>query len=224
MQLPELTRNPPSPIECRDCHSQLAPGILACQNCSALVYSNHLDQISKSAQNLENTNQPSQLAEARDLWLSALPWLPRGSRQAEWIRQHVLELDARITSTEPAPQPSKWIKRLGPLAPIAVILAKAKGIFLFLFKLKFLLSFAAFLGVYWALYGVWFGVGFAVSILIHELGHVVAVKRLGLSVEAPVLLPGFGAYVRWQALNVSLDARALISLAGPLAGLFAAIV
>jgi Zn-dependent protease len=38
--------------------------------------------------------------------------------------------------------------------------------------------------------------------------------------KLPVFPPGFGAYVRWQALNVSLDARALISLAG----LFAAIV
>jgi Zn-dependent protease len=34
----------------------------------------------------------------------------------------------------------------------------------------------------------------------------------------PVFLPGFGAYVRWQALGVSEETRAAVSLAGPLAG------
>jgi Zn-dependent protease len=40
----------------------------------------------------------------------------------------------------------------------------------------------------------------------------------------PVFLPGFGAYVRWQALGVSLETRAGVSLAGPLAGLLASFV
>ena len=65
-----------------------------------------------------------------------------------------------------APPPEKpqhpWAKRLGPLAPLALLLAKAKTLLLALFKLKFLFSFVAFLGVYWALYGAWFGIGFAV--------------------------------------------------------------
>ena len=141
------------------------------------------------------------------------------------IRQRVLALDARINATDsPPPTQSKWIKRLGPLAPLAVLLAAAKTAFLLLFKLKFLLSFAAFFGVYLALYGLWFGAGFAISILIHELGHVVAVKRLGLKADLPVFLPGFGAYVRWQGFNISLPNRAGIALAGPLAGLLAAAV
>jgi Zn-dependent protease len=223
MQLPELTLNPPVITGCRDCRADLAPGTLACPQCNALVYSNHLDQISKTARNLEETGQTAQLAEARELWLSALPWLPRASRQAEWIRQHVLTIDERLNAAEPAPTPSKWVKRLGPLAPVAIVLAKAKGLLLFLFKLKFLLSFAAFLGVYWAIYGLWFGVGFAVSILIHEFGHVIAVKRRGLQADLPVFLPGFGAYVRWQGFNIPLADRAGIALAGPLAGLLAAI-
>jgi len=222
MQLPQLTLNPPVITECRDCRTELAPGTLACPNCNALLYSNHLDQVSKSARNLEETGQPAQLAEARELWLSALPWLPRASRQSEWIRQHVLTPDEKLIAAEPPPAPSKWAKRLGPLAPIAVVLAKAKGALLFLFKLKFLLSFAAFLSVYWAIYGLWFGAGFAVSILIHEFGHVIAVKRRGLRCDLPVFLPGFGAYVRWQGLDVPLASRAAIALAGPFAGLLTA--
>jgi Zn-dependent protease len=128
----------------------------------------------------------------------------------------------------PAPPPGKpqhpWAKRLGPLAPLALLAVKAKTLLFALFKLKFLFSFAAFLGIYWALFGAWFGIGFAVMILLHEMGHFVEVKRRGLPVDMPVFLPGLGAYVKWQGLGVSTEARALISLAGPAAGLLAAFV
>jgi hypothetical protein len=72
--------------------------------------------------------------------------------------------------------------------------------------------------VYWALWGMKFGIGFAILILIHEMGHFVDVKRRGLPAEMPVFLPGLGAYVKWQALGVTLETRAGVSLAAPLAG------
>jgi Zn-dependent protease len=95
--------------------------------------------------------------------------------------------------------------------------------FLSLLKLKFLLSFAAFAGLYWAVYGVEFGVGLAVLILVHELGHLVAVKRRGMAADLPMFIPGFGAYVRWNAAGVTPETRALVSLAGPLAGALGAV-
>src|ERR1700722_14256379 len=135
------------------------------------------------------------------------------------------------THPEPAEKPapaettkSAWVKRLGPLAPIAIVLAKSKGLLLALFKLKFLFSFFAFLAIYWALYGFKFGVGFAVLILVHELGHYVDIRRRGLPADVPVFLPGLGAYVRWQALGVTRQTRAAVSLAGPLAGLIGSAV
>jgi Zn-dependent protease len=130
------------------------------------------------------------------------------------------------TQPNSAPPPEKpphpWAKRLGPLAPLAILLAKGKTLLFALFKLKFLFSFVAFLGLYWALYGAWFGIGFALMILIHEMGHFAEVKRRGLPAEMPVFLPGLGAYVKWQALGVSTEVRSIISLAGPAAGLLAA--
>jgi Zn-dependent protease len=110
---------------------------------------------------------------------------------------------------------------LGPLAPLAIALSKAK-VLLAVFKLKFLFSLFALLGFYWALFGMRFGIGFAMLILIHEIGHYVDIKRRGLQVEMPVFLPGFGAYVKWRALNVSNVTRAFVSLAGPLAGFISA--
>jgi Zn-dependent protease len=82
----------------------------------------------------------------------------------------------------------------------------------------------AFVLIYSAASGVTFGIGFAVLILIHEMGHFVDIKRRGLPADMPVFLPGLGAYVRWQALGVSLKTRSQVSLAGPLAGLLAAVV
>jgi Zn-dependent protease len=90
-------------------------------------------------------------------------------------------------------------------------------------KLTSILSFLAFVAIYSAASGAKFGIGFAVLILIHEMGHFIDIKRRGLPADMPVFLPGLGAYVRWQAMGVSIETRAAISLAGPLAGFFASV-
>jgi Zn-dependent protease len=225
-----MSLSPPIPVTpslraCPVCQADLRSGDLACSRCQTLVHRERLDAISKQALELERAGA---LAEARELWRSALPLLPKASTQADWMAQHLRELDARIAAAaktaeqdHPNAKP-KWKKWLAPLAPIAIVLAKLKTVFVILLKLKFLLSFALFLGVYWTLFGPWFGVGFAVQILVHELGHVFAVKRKGLKADLPVFLPGFGAYVRWQGFDISMETRAEIALAGPFFGLLAA--
>jgi Zn-dependent protease len=194
----------------------LPRGAVVCSQCDALVHARELSALSAQANQHEQTGE---LKEAREKWLACLALLPPESKQADWIRTQVSSLDIEIASGYQ--DRNKWAKRLGPLAPIAIILAKSKSL-LGLLKLKFLFSFLSFISVYWALYGAWFGVGFAVSILVHELGHYIDVKRRGLPAELPVFLPGFGAYVKWQALGVTDKTKAEVSLAGPLAGWFAA--
>jgi Zn-dependent protease len=173
-------------------------------------------QLSASAKQAEELGE---LVAAKEKWIASLALLPPESKQAEWIRAQIDSLDIEINTGHS--DRNRWARRLGPLAPIAIILAKGKGL-LALFKLKFLFSFVSFIGIYWALYGMWFGVGFATSILIHELGHYIDIKRRGLPVEAPVFIPGLGAYVKWQALGVTSKVKAEVSLAGPLAGWCAA--
>jgi Zn-dependent protease len=174
-------------------------GALDCPQCHTLLYSEELVRISTRANQLEEQNA---LPQARDEWQKALALLPHNSNQAEWIRGKIFKLE--LTEKHSASQPPKndWTKRLGPLAPIAILLVKSKGLFLALFKLKFLFSFFAFLAIYWTLYGFKFGAGFAVLLLVHELG----------------------AYVRWEAMGVTRQTRAAVSLAGPLAGLLATAV
>jgi Zn-dependent protease len=204
---------------CPRCAHPLAAGALECDQCHALVHAAELDQLSTEAKTLESKGE---LHIARERWRMGLPLLPRGSKQADWIQAHTRELELKINARlAPPPPENKWAKKLGPVGVLGLMLAKGKTLLFFVFKLKFLLSLAAFIGVYWTLYGPKFGIGFALLILIHEMGHFIDVKRRGLPAEMPVFLPGFGAYVKWQALGVSLETRAAVSLAGPLAGFIA---
>jgi len=157
---------------------------------------------------------------AKDAWLKALPLLPSDSKQSSWIQEHVRKLDATVPDAAPQAR-SKWPAWIAPAVPILLALSKGKAL-VALFNAKFLLSFGAFLGVYWSLYGFAFALGFVIQILIHEMGHYIDIKRRGLPADLPLFLPGLGAFVRWSALGVSLETRAAVSLAGPLAGCLAA--
>ena len=196
-------------------------GALACDQCHSLVYSEELVRISTRAKALEQQNE---LLQAREEWLKALSLLPPSSTQAEWIRGQAYKLELAAKVAPPPEEKHSWARKLGPLAPIAIILAKSKTLLLAIFKLKFLFSLFAFMGVYWTLFGPAFGVGLAVLILVHEMGHYIDIRRRGLPADMPVFLPGLGAYVRWQALGVTRQTRAAVSLAGPLAGFLGAAV
>lgn len=197
--------------QCPRCAREIPSGALECPQCRTLVHGDQMEQFAAHARSLEAHGD---LEEAREKWLACLPLLPAQSVQAEWIRNHVRELENGASSqrnhaaSRPAPQ---WAKKLGPLGPILLAVLKFKS----------LLSFVAFFGFYWTVWGAKFGIGFAVLILIHEMGHFIDIKRRGLPADMPMFLPGFGAYVKWNALGVSLETRSAVSLAGPCAGALA---
>ena len=144
----------------RNCHNCGAPvplGLLACEQCHSLVHSEELIRISERAK----AHEAEQPLLARQEWLKALPLLPPSSTQAAWIRDQVRKLELSARTAPPPEQTHTWAKKLGPLAPIAILLAKSKTLLFAIFKLKFIFSLFAFMGVYWALYGAAFGVGFA---------------------------------------------------------------
>jgi len=196
------------------CGNDLAPGALACQQCHALVHSEELTVLSTRAQSQETEED---FVAARETWTKALALLPYESTQAEWIRTHLYRLQLAEKAAPPPEQKHKWAKWLGPLAPVAIFLAKAKWLFALL-KMKFLFSFFLYFWIYLKLWGWKFGLGFAALIFVHEMGHFMDIKRRGLPAELPMFVPFFGAYVKWNAIGVSARTRAAVSLAGPLAG------
>jgi len=209
---------PPDTIHnCPECTLWLPEGTLACPECQTLIYTQYLRRLGQQAAQLELEEK---WAEARAMWESMLAWVPAGTKQAEGVQGRIAAIDARAAAA--AKRKADWTKRLGPLAPVVLFLAKAKTFLLFAFKFKFLLSFAAFFLLYWGLFGWKFGLGFVLSIAIHEFGHYFIARRKGLKVDLPVFLPGLGAYVRWYSQGVSLETLSAIALAGPFAGLLAA--
>src|ERR1700760_4864885 len=169
---------PPATIHsCPSCSHWLPDGTLVCPDCRTIIYGQYLGQLAFQAQQFE---QQQKWVEARERWQTALSWLPGDTQQAASISQHMAQIDARLKAAED--QKSKWTRRLGPFAPVALFLIKAKSYLFLIFKLKFLVSFLAFFGVYWLLFGWRFALGFTLCILIHEMGHYISVRRRGLKV------------------------------------------
>ena len=209
----------PEPVyNCVRCSHYLPPGTLACPECQTLAYGAHLNHLAALAAAAEKEGDA---VTARSRWTEALTWLPADSRQATQIEQHLAVLGSRAEAAEQ--KKARWTKRLGPFAPILLGAAKFKSAFFLLFKLKFLLGFVSFFGLYWVLFGWKFAAGFMLAILVHEMGHYVAVRSRGLKADLPAFTFG-RAYVRWYNEGLSLAAIASIALAGPLAGLGAAVV
>lgn len=159
----------------------------------------HAAELSRKAEAAKRYEAAGDFTSALAEWQQALELLPPATSQAAWIRQRV---DALGATAAAAPEPGSEFSQ------------KIMG------ALVSLLAFGAFFAFQ---FGVEFAIGFSLLILIHELGHYVDIKRRGLPVDMPIFLPGLGAYVRWKAQGVSLETRAAVSLAGPLAGLLAAI-
>jgi hypothetical protein len=140
----------PAEQECASCGAKLAPADLACSRCHSLVSAATLQQLAASARLHEERRE---FGKARDVWLKALELLPPDSSQAEWVRESTRRLAVAAASAAPLNTRHHWAKKLGPFAPVVLLLVKGKFL-LTLFKLKFLLSLGTFVAFYWALYGI----------------------------------------------------------------------
>src|SRR5947209_3867724 len=136
------------PERCGRCGAALESSALVCSGCQALVHAQKLEELAASARAHEERKE---LAAAHEDWQAALALLPIDSSQAAWVRARRDTLFQAIRQEAAKEPPPGWTRKLGPFAPIALLLLKGK-FFLSLLKLKFLLSFATFAGIYWALY------------------------------------------------------------------------
>jgi Zn-dependent protease len=123
----------------------------------------------------------------------------------------------------PPPRKQSWLKRrLGPiLAAVIAFLAKFKAILLLLPKLKLLTTTGTMLvsvAAYSFIFGWAFAVGFVVLIFVHEMGHVIALRREGIKASAPMFIPFLGAVISARSLGDNALAEARVGLAGPILG------
>ncbi len=116
-----------------------------------------------------------------------------------------------------------WFRRkFGPaIAAIAALLAKLKAILLLLPKLKLLTTggtMVVSVAAYGLIWGVPFAAGFVLLLLIHEMGHVIQLRREGIKASAPMFIPFLGAVISARSLGDNALAEARVGLAGPVLG------
>ena len=127
------------------------------------------------------------------------------------------------------PEGGSWstIKRLlAPLTAVGLLLAKFKGLLFLLLKIKFIgtaLTMLLSVGAYALSFPVWFAVGFVVLIWVHEMGHVLQLKREGIKASAPMFIPFLGAFVAMKEMPKNALVEARVGLAGPVLGTLGAL-
>jgi Zn-dependent protease len=147
------------------------------------------------------------------------------TRNEEPMFRSDLEDRPEQQSYEPIrPEGGLWsmVKRLlAPLAAIGILLAKFKGLLFLLLKVKFVgtgLTMLLSVGAYALLYPVWFAVGLVILIWVHEMGHVLQLRREGIKASAPMFIPLLGAFIAMKEMPKNALAEARVGLAGPVLG------
>lgn len=204
-------------MACRGCGAELAPSFAACPLCHRLVYADELRVWAAEAEAAEREGRPDRAVE---LWRRALDHLPPGVRQRDQI---AARLDGLSTGKPARRDGRRGGLLLGGAALAAFVLSKIKLLALGFTKLGTVLSMLAALGVYWTLWGWRFALGLLLSLYVHEIGHVAALRRLGIAASAPMFVPGLGAFVRLKQYPATVREDARVGLAGPLWGLAAAL-
>jgi Zn-dependent protease len=212
----------------------LDPNRLACRNCGALAYRAALEQLSAEAMRLE----PVDPAAAALRWRRCLEMLPPDSQQYAAIYQRLSALIAGFARPAYAPggaypayagQPTAYPgyprypagggPAAGPAAPPPedtplVAILKTGGSML----VSILVYAMLFSGGGSMLWGLLFATGFVVMILVHELGHVAAMRYYGLSASPPIFIPFLGAMIRLRQQPPDAKVEAVVGIGGPLAG------
>jgi len=149
-------------------------------------------------------------------------------RQTQWLPPAPREPAAQAAPAGQGPASLPHSRRnrvLGGLAAAGVVAlkfaAKLKALLLVLPKLKLLTTSGSMLvsiAAYSLIWGWRFAVGFVALLFVHEIGHVIQLRREGVAASAPVFIPFLGAAIWSKSLGGNALAEARVGLAGPILG------
>jgi Zn-dependent protease len=149
-------------------------------------------------------------------------WLPPGQSATAAPAPPTYEPAPHEPAPERKPERTGLQRLLGPLVFLGALLLKfGKVALLFAGKAKFLttsLTMLVSIAAYTFIFGFWFAVGFVVLLLIHEMGHVIQLRREGIEASAPMFIPFLGAVVSAKSMGDDATAEARVGLAGPVLG------
>jgi Zn-dependent protease len=122
----------------------------------------------------------------------------------------------------PEPPRPWWRRGLSGLVVVGALLLKfGKVVLLLLPKAKILTTSGTMLvsiAAYSLIWGWKFALGFVLLLFVHEMGHVIQLRREGIEASAPMFIPFVGAAVMAKSLGDDATAEARVGLAGPILG------
>jgi Zn-dependent protease len=134
-----------------------------------------------------------------------------------WVAPQPADPEQPSHSSSPQGMWAKLKQALAPLAGLVALLAKLKSVL-------FLGSMAVSIAAYAQLWGWQYAAGFVALILVHELGHVIALRVRGIRASALVFIPLLGAFTSWEPSEHRPYQEAETALAGPVIGTIGALV
>jgi Zn-dependent protease len=148
-------------------------------------------------------------------------------QQAEAVDANGRLMPEPLTAPEPPTaedlgKERKRFRRLGGLlVPIVLLAGKAKVLILALIKVKAVTTLGTmFISIlaYALAFGWPFAVGFVLLLFVHEMGHVIQLRREGVEASAPIFIPFLGAVIAAKSMGEDAAAEARVGLAGPVLG------
>lgn len=121
--------------------------------------------------------------------------------------------------------PGYW-RRFGTFGLILFFLfgkLKYLGLILQVGKFKTFISMLVSIWAYAMFWGWSFAAGFVALIFIHEMGHVLALRAMGIRATAPMFIPFVGAHIVMQQMPKNAFVEAVAAYGGPLLGTLGAV-
>ena len=187
---------------------------------SAYPGSQQVEELASEATRLEQINP----AAAAMAWRRVLDLLPPDSADFQQIHQRIGALIGGFSSTAAAaaqPAMRSWVpggqeiphaaqfqRQVRPPDALPVSLAKTFG--------SMILSIIVY--NYLVFHSLPIAIGFVVLILIHEMGHVLAMRFYGLSASPPIFIPFVGALINLRQQPPNALVESVVGIGGPLLG------
>lgn len=129
---------------------------------------------------------------------------------------------------EPSPPPPKknLLSKLGPIGLLLIFLfskLKYVGLILQVGKFKTFITMLISIWAYAMFWGWPFAAGFVALLFVHEMGHVAALRMMGIKATAPMFIPFMGAFIGMKQMPDNAYAEAVMAYGGPLLGTLGAI-
>ena len=109
-------------------------------------------------------------------------------------------------------------KLAAPIVALGFLIVKFGGVLLKLKVLTTGVSMLVSIAAYAWIWGLPFAIGFVLLIFVHELGHVLELRRQGVPASAPLFIPFLGAVIGMKELPDDAWKEAQVALAGPILG------